>query len=96
MTDEARDDTDCACQRNLSAAGRRQARAIGRAFRALRIPVAAVLVSAYCRHARRGAACVRARAAQRRSALAAGRSTASATCLRATSATSRSSSASAS
>jgi virginiamycin B lyase len=49
MADEARDYADCAHQRNLSAAGRSQARAIGRAFRALRIPVAAVLASPYCR-----------------------------------------------
>jgi virginiamycin B lyase len=49
MADEARDYADCAGQRNLSAAGRGQARAIGRAFRALRIPVAGVLASPYCR-----------------------------------------------
>jgi virginiamycin B lyase len=49
MADEARDYSDCARQRNLSADGRRQARAIGSAFRALRIPVAAVLASPYCR-----------------------------------------------
>src|SRR6266540_5123083 len=39
MADEARDYADCAHQRNLSAPGRRQARAIGRAFGALRVPV---------------------------------------------------------
>jgi virginiamycin B lyase len=49
MADEARDYADCAHQRNLSAAGRRQARAIGRAFRALRVPVGTVLASPYCR-----------------------------------------------
>jgi virginiamycin B lyase len=49
MADETRDYADCAHQRNLSAAGRRQARAIGRAFRALEIPVAGVLASPYCR-----------------------------------------------
>jgi len=49
MADEARDYADCAHQRNLSAAGRRQATAIGRAFRTLRIPVAGVLASPYCR-----------------------------------------------
>lgn len=40
---------DCRTQRLLSAAGRMQARTIGRAFRALRIPVGAVLTSRYCR-----------------------------------------------
>jgi virginiamycin B lyase len=49
MADEARDYRDCARQRNLSAAGRRQARAIGRAFRSLRVPVGSVLASPYCR-----------------------------------------------
>jgi virginiamycin B lyase len=49
MADETRNYADCAHQRNLSAAGRRQATAIGRAFRVLRIPVAGVLASPYCR-----------------------------------------------
>jgi virginiamycin B lyase len=49
MSDEAREYRDCARQRNLSAAGRRQARAIGAAFRELRIPVGTVLASPYCR-----------------------------------------------
>ncbi len=39
----------CARQRNLSAAGRAQARAIGRAFRRLQIPIGGVLASPYCR-----------------------------------------------
>ena len=41
--------TDCAGQRNLTDAGREQARALGRAWRALEIPVADVLSSGYCR-----------------------------------------------
>lgn len=40
---------DCATQRNLSAEGREQSRAIGAAFEALDIPVGRVLSSAYCR-----------------------------------------------
>jgi phosphohistidine phosphatase SixA len=40
---------DCSRQRNLNAAGRRQARAIGRAFRRLEIPVGRVLASPFCR-----------------------------------------------
>ena len=40
---------DCRTQRNLSAQGRAQVREIGEAFRALRIPVSAVLTSPYCR-----------------------------------------------
>lgn len=40
---------DCSRQRNLSEAGREQARAIGEAFRALKIPIGAVLASPYCR-----------------------------------------------
>jgi len=40
---------DCATQRNLSAAGRRQAAAIGAAFRANQVPIARVLSSAWCR-----------------------------------------------
>jgi hypothetical protein len=49
MSDTAREYADCAHQRNLSAAGRRQARAIGGAFRALGIPLGAVIASPYCR-----------------------------------------------
>jgi phosphohistidine phosphatase SixA len=41
--------TDCARQRNLTDAGREQARSIGQAWRSLRIPVGEVLSSAYCR-----------------------------------------------
>jgi phosphohistidine phosphatase SixA len=40
---------DCSTQRPLSEAGWRQARAIGRAFEALRIPVGEVYSSEYCR-----------------------------------------------
>jgi phosphohistidine phosphatase SixA len=40
---------DCAQQRNLSRAGREQARAIGRDVRALGVPVDAVLASPLCR-----------------------------------------------
>jgi phosphohistidine phosphatase SixA len=40
---------DCSRQRNLNAEGRRQARAIGRAFRRLEIPVGRVLASPFCR-----------------------------------------------
>ena len=40
---------DCATQRNLSEAGREQARAIGSRLRAERIPVDQVLTSAWCR-----------------------------------------------
>jgi phosphohistidine phosphatase SixA len=48
--DEARFRFDqCARQRNLSAAGRAQARAIGRDIRALGIPIGRVLASPYCR-----------------------------------------------
>ncbi len=39
----------CARQRNLSGAGREQARAIGRAVRALRIPIGEVRASPLCR-----------------------------------------------
>jgi virginiamycin B lyase len=49
MTDETRDFSDCSRQRNLSPKGRRQARAIGNAFRRLRIPVGRVLASPLCR-----------------------------------------------
>lgn len=41
--------TDCAGQRNLTDAGREQARELGRAWRALAIPVGDVLSSGYCR-----------------------------------------------
>ncbi|WP_200305627.1 histidine phosphatase family protein [Paracraurococcus ruber] len=40
---------DCATQRNLTEAGRAQARAIGEAMRALAVPVGRVLASPYCR-----------------------------------------------
>ncbi len=40
---------DCSAQRNLNQAGRAQARAIGAAITALRIPIGAVLASPYCR-----------------------------------------------
>jgi phosphohistidine phosphatase SixA len=40
---------DCSTQRNLSAAGREQARAIGEALRAARVPVDRVLSSRWCR-----------------------------------------------
>lgn len=40
---------DCSTQRNLSDDGRRQARALGEAFRRLRIPVERVLSSPFCR-----------------------------------------------
>lgn len=40
---------NCATQRNLSDAGRKQMRDIGRQFERLRIPVGAVLASPYCR-----------------------------------------------
>jgi virginiamycin B lyase len=55
ITDQSRQDearfryADCARQRNLSAAGRAQARAIGRAIRALGIRIGRVLASPYCR-----------------------------------------------
>jgi phosphohistidine phosphatase SixA len=48
-TDMTGDLRDCSRQRNLNAAGRRQARAIGRAFRELGIPVGRVLASPFCR-----------------------------------------------
>lgn len=54
-TDFSQEDTDtrslqdCRTQRNLTALGRADGRAIGRAFRRLRIPVGAVLASKYCR-----------------------------------------------
>lgn len=40
---------DCSTQRNLDAAGREQARAIGARLRAERVPVGRVLTSAWCR-----------------------------------------------
>ena len=40
---------DCAAQRNLTARGRENARAIGEALRALGIPIGSVLASPYCR-----------------------------------------------
>jgi hypothetical protein len=40
---------DCASQRNLTDAGRAQARAIGEEIRALAIPVGKVIASPYCR-----------------------------------------------
>jgi virginiamycin B lyase len=52
MPDEPRDVRqlrDCTRQRNLSAAGRRQSRAIGSALRRLGIPIGQVLASPYCR-----------------------------------------------
>jgi virginiamycin B lyase len=54
-TDFSQSDTNtqnlrsCRTQRNLNAQGRADARAIGRGFRALRIPVGRVLASRYCR-----------------------------------------------
>jgi phosphohistidine phosphatase SixA len=43
------DYADCATQRNLSDAGRKEAREIGRAWRALHIPVGTVTASPFCR-----------------------------------------------
>jgi hypothetical protein len=40
---------DCSKQRNLTDAGRAEARAIGAALRALKIPIGTVLASPYCR-----------------------------------------------
>ncbi|MEJ3749096.1 histidine phosphatase family protein [Actinomycetes bacterium KLBMP 9797] len=54
-TDQSRPDrepvdlADCATQRNLSDAGRADARAVGAAFRDLGIPVGTVWTSPYCR-----------------------------------------------
>ena len=54
-TDFGQDDTrmtgyeDCATQRNLTDAGRADARAIGAQIQRLKIPVATVLASPYCR-----------------------------------------------
>jgi broad specificity phosphatase PhoE len=47
--DEAADLARCETQRNLSAAGRAQAAEIGKAFKALRIPVGRVQTSPFCR-----------------------------------------------
>ena len=64
-TDFSMADTDtgtlanCAAQRNLDARGRADARAIGTAWRALRLPVGQVLASRYCRDPRHGAARLR-------------------------------------
>ena len=41
--------SDCATQRNLDEQGRREATAIGQAFKTLKIPVGKVLSSPYCR-----------------------------------------------
>ena len=41
--------SDCTTQRNLSEAGREQARRIGAAFRARKVPVEEVLSSEFCR-----------------------------------------------
>jgi len=46
---DTRNLADCSTQRNLIPEGRADAREIGRAFRALRIPVGQVLASKYCR-----------------------------------------------
>jgi broad specificity phosphatase PhoE len=48
-SDEAADLMKCETQRNLSAEGRSQATQIGKAFRALRIPVDTVTTSPFCR-----------------------------------------------
>jgi virginiamycin B lyase len=49
MSDETRDLRDCSRQRNLSAKGQDQARAIGVAFRRLGIPIGRALASPFCR-----------------------------------------------
>jgi virginiamycin B lyase len=49
MADSGSDFLDCSRQRNLNAEGRRQARALGAAFRRLGIRVGHVLASPYCR-----------------------------------------------
>jgi virginiamycin B lyase len=49
MTDTTTDLNDCAGQRNLNAFGRQQARAIGKQFRRLALPVGRVLASPFCR-----------------------------------------------
>lgn len=43
------DVTDCATQRNLSDAGRQQARDMGKQLRAKRVPIARVVASPWCR-----------------------------------------------
>lgn len=54
-TDSSQRDTDpnnlasCATQRNLTEAGRQQARAIGEALRALKVPAGDIRTSEYCR-----------------------------------------------
>ncbi len=48
-SDEATDLAKCETQRNLSAKGREQATQIGKAFRALKIPVGTVTASPFCR-----------------------------------------------
>lgn len=50
QVDQDRNDlSDCATQRNLSEAGRAQARAIGEAIQTLNIPIGKVITSPYCR-----------------------------------------------
>lgn len=49
MTDSTDNLADCTRQRNLTASGRADARAIGQAWRRSRLPVGAVLSSPYCR-----------------------------------------------
>ncbi|MGB5277621.1 MAG: histidine phosphatase family protein [Gammaproteobacteria bacterium] len=50
QVDQDRNDlTTCTSQRNLSDTGRAQARAIGEAVSALRIPIGSVITSPYCR-----------------------------------------------
>jgi broad specificity phosphatase PhoE len=55
LTDHSQEDApnvdtrDCARQRNLTAAGRAQARSIGRALRELEVPLGRVLTSDFCR-----------------------------------------------
>jgi phosphohistidine phosphatase SixA len=55
LTDRSREDdpvvdlADCATQRNLSPAGRRQARELGAALEELRVPTGSVRASEYCR-----------------------------------------------
>jgi len=48
-SDEAADLMKCETQRNLSAEGRERATQIGKAFRAVRIPVGTVTTSPFCR-----------------------------------------------
>lgn len=49
QNDERFVDGDCTTQRNLTDAGRADARAIGEAIRRLRLPIGEVLASPYCR-----------------------------------------------